>query len=160
MTGRADATAAAERALERLLRLSLGRSGQARQDELVGASVSRAGYSVLRALDDHGPLPLGELARACAMDPAAAVRQVQALEAEGLVERAASPGDARLKLALLTASGRAALERLVDLRVAYLDRALEGWTVAERAQLADSVERLTDGLVRTPYATDDEAHEA
>ena len=90
-TSRAD-VAAAEQALERLFRLTGGRKMYDRQSAAVGVLVSRAGYAILRTLDQDGPLSTGDLARSCTMDPGAAVRQVNALEEDGLVGRTSHAG--------------------------------------------------------------------
>ena len=87
--------AEAEEALEQLFRLTVSRKMYARQSAAVGAVVSRAGYAVLRCLDQAGPLAVGELAARCSMDPAAAGRQVRALEEEGFVARTAGADDGR-----------------------------------------------------------------
>ena len=66
-----------ERSLEQLFRLTVNRRMHQRQTEAVGADVTRAGYAILRCLDDAGELSLGDLARDCSMDPGAASRQVR-----------------------------------------------------------------------------------
>src|SRR4051794_40214146 len=76
-----------ERALEGLFRLTAHRRFDARQTDAVGASVTRAGYAVLRPLADHEVLSLRDLALASHMDAAAASRQVNQLVEDGLVQR-------------------------------------------------------------------------
>lgn len=146
-----DAVARAERSLEGLFRMSAGRRTHARQAALVGAVVTRAGYAVLRTLADGGPMTLGEIGRLCVMDPAATGRQVRQLEGEGLVDRSPATADARATVVELTDHGRAVYERVVAMRVAYMDAVLEGWTADERRQLADVVDRLVDGMRRVPF---------
>src|SRR4051812_32544316 len=85
---------ALERSLEGLFRLGANRRFDSRQSVAVGAVVTRAGYAVLRSLSDLGATSLREVADACAMDAAAASRQVVALVDEGLVHRRASEDDA------------------------------------------------------------------
>ena len=95
-----------ERSLERLFRLTVNRAVHHRQTAAIGVDVTRAGYAILRTLADSGDLPMGRLARRCSMDPAAANRQVRALEDAELVERVTDPDDARLVVARLTPTGR------------------------------------------------------
>lgn len=146
MASRNSENAAVERALERLFRLSMGRREQALQSAAVGVEVTRAGYAVLRSLDDAGHSTMGELARTCAMDPASAARQVQALVDHGLVERAPGESDRRVSIVRLTPEGRRAYRKIVELRIRIMDEVLAEWPVAEREQLAALVERLVDDL--------------
>ena len=55
-----------------------------------------------------GPITLREIARAAEADPPAATAGVDKLEARGLVQRTAHPGDNRRKLVHLTDAGREA----------------------------------------------------
>jgi DNA-binding MarR family transcriptional regulator len=148
-----DDIAAAELALERLFRLTANRKMQPRQTAVVGAEVTRAGYAVLRSLADAGSLSLGELARECAMDPAAAGRQVRTLEAEGLVERSTDERDARVAVVSLTARGRTVHQRIVEFRTGYMTDVLADWPAADRRALADLVNRLVDDLRAVPIRT-------
>jgi DNA-binding MarR family transcriptional regulator len=142
--------AAAERALERLFRLTVNRKVHTKQTAAIGTDVTRAGYAVLRSIDEAGELSLGELARQCSMDPAAAGRQVKALEDDGLVER--EPGeDARVTVVRLTDRGRDVYERIVAVRNAHMTDVLSAWTAADREALARLVDRLVDDLKAVPF---------
>jgi len=145
-----------ERSLERLFRLAMGRKVHSRQTERVGASVSRAGYAVLRTLDAEGSQAMGELARACSMDPAVAARQVAALERDRLVRRDGHGADGRVRVVELTPEGRDVYRRIVGMRTAFLGRVLDGWTATEREHLAEVVDRLVDDLQHVPFGTDEE----
>src|SRR4051812_42364159 len=103
---------AAEHALERLFRLTANRRMQPKQTAAVGADVSRAGYAVLRCVEEAGELKLGDVARECVMDPGAAGRQVKLLEDEGFLERRACDDDGRVTVVRLTAHGRKVYKRL------------------------------------------------
>ncbi|MCU1487724.1 MAG: MarR family transcriptional regulator [Actinomycetia bacterium] len=142
--------AAAERALERLFRLTVNRKVHTKQTAAIGTDVTRAGYAVLRSIDEAGELSLGELARQCSMDPAAAGRQVKALEDDGLVER--EPGeDARVTVVRLTDRGCDVYERIVAVRNAHMTDVLSAWTAADREALARLVDRLVDDLKAVPF---------
>ncbi|HEX7095818.1 MAG TPA: MarR family transcriptional regulator [Acidimicrobiales bacterium] len=154
MTGRRSGDAdvrAAERALERLFRLTVNRTMYARQAAAVGAVVTRAGYAVLRCVHDAGELSLGELARECSMDPAAAGRQVKALEDEGLVERRSHDADGRVVVVRLTPRGRDVYLRIVELRTEHMRQVLSSWSCADRIALARLVDRLVDDLRAVPF---------
>jgi DNA-binding MarR family transcriptional regulator len=145
-----DDIAAAERALERLFRLTVNRKAHTRQTAAIGADVTRAGYAVLRSIHDAGELSLGELARQCSMDPAAAGRQVRVLETDGFVTRATGE-DARVTVVRLTPSGRRVYERIVDIRTRQMSEALSSWPSTDRHDLARLVDRLVDDLKAVPF---------
>ena len=151
MTSRRADVAAAEQALARLFRLTGGRKMYDRQSAAVGVLVSRAGYAILRTLDQDGPLSTGDLARSCTMDPGAAVRQVKVLEEDGLVSRTTHADDARVTVVTLTDEGRDVYRRIVEVRTDHLDEVLAGWSAGDRAQLTALVDRLVDGLKAVPF---------
>ena len=143
--------AAAERALERLFRLSMSRKEHTRQAAAVGAVVTRAGYAVLRSLHEGGELTMSEVARECVMDPGATARQVKALEDDGLVERRSADRDARLSVVRLTATGRKVHRRIVAVRTVYMQEVLRDWPAEDRRALGRLVDRLVDDLGAVPF---------
>lgn len=144
----------AERSLERLFRLTVNRAVHHRQTAAIGVEVTRAGYAILRILADSGELPMGQLARRCSMDPAAANRQVRSLEDAELVERGTDPVDARLAVARLTAKGRSVHDRIVSLRVEQMTDVLDGWSEHDCTELVRLIDRLVSDLRTTPIRTD------
>jgi DNA-binding MarR family transcriptional regulator len=146
-----DEVLAAEHALERLFRLTANRRMQPRQAMAVGADVSRAGYAVLRCVEEAGELTLGDVARECVMAPAAAGRQVKALEEDGFLQRKACNDDGRVTVVRLTREGRAVYRRIVDFRASYMSEVLSGWSARDRAALARLVNRLVDDLTHVPF---------
>lgn len=151
MTRVPNDTAAAEEALEHLFRLTGGRKMYARQSAAVGVLVTRAGYAILRTLDQDGRLNVGDLARACTMDPGAAVRQVKVLEEDGLVDRSTHADDARVTVVALTDAGRDVYRRIVEVRTSHLDQVLAEWSGHDRAELTRLVDRLVDDLIAVPF---------
>jgi len=151
MARRPDDVAGAERALERLFRLTMNRKVHTRQTAVVGADVTRAGYAVLRCLDAAGELTLGEVARECSMDAAAASRQVRALEDDGLVERRATPDDGRVTVVRITRAGHNVYARIVAVRTTYMGEVLAGWSAADVATLNRLVNRLVGDLEGTRF---------
>jgi DNA-binding MarR family transcriptional regulator len=67
--------------------------------------------SALSVLVFGGPVPIGRLAVIEQVSPPAITKTVNALEADGLVERLPSDVDRRIVLVRATAAGRALLER-------------------------------------------------
>lgn len=140
-----------EQALERLFRLTNSRKVDTRQAAAIGAAVTRAGYAVLRTVDEAGELTLGELARSCSMDPAATSRQVKALEQDGFVERRGDAEDGRVAVVRLTDLGRDVYGRIVAVRTAHMGEVLAAWPSADRTSLARLVDRLVDDLKAVPF---------
>ena len=145
---------AAERALERLFRLTVNRKVHTKQTAAVGVDVTRAGYAVLRTIDEIGEPTMGDIARQCSMDPGAAGRQVKALEDDGLVERSVGEDDARVTVVRLTKAGRDVYRRIVDVRTAHMNEVLAAWPAADRSALARLVDRLVDDLKAVPFRPD------
>jgi DNA-binding MarR family transcriptional regulator len=143
--------AEAEKSLERLFRLAANRKMYARQAATVGAVVARPGYALMRSIDEVGEISMGDLARACSMDPAATGRQVRTLEDDGIVERIPGADDARTVVVRLTDEGRAVLRRIVEVRTSYLAKVLDDWPERDRAELIRLVDRLVDGLRSVPF---------
>lgn len=138
--------------LQRLLssrRVHAGMAGAAR------VVLPQQAMSVLRALGDRDPLPVGDLARAARMDTGAVSRQIRVLEDEGLVERRSSPQHGSIVLVVATPEGRAMAQRFERVRSAQLSRALSEWTPDERLQLGRLMLRLVDDLQATPYLQTD-----
>jgi DNA-binding MarR family transcriptional regulator len=138
--------------LQRLLssrRVHAGMAGAAR------VVLPQQAMSVLRALGDREPLPVGDLARAARMDTGAVSRQIRVLEDEGLVERRSSPQHGSIVLVVATPDGRAMAQRFERVRSAQLSRALIDWTPEERLQLGKLMLRLVDDLQATPYLQTD-----
>ena len=137
---------ALERALERLFRLTGNRRFDARQSAAVGATVTRAGYALLRSLSDHGPLGLRELAAASYMDAAGASRQITQLVDAGLVDRRAATDDARAVELSLTDRGQVVYDGIVQHRLHHLANVLSSWSPQDRDVLTDLVDRLASDL--------------
>jgi DNA-binding MarR family transcriptional regulator len=143
--------AGVEQALERLYRLTASRKAHSRQAAVVGTVVARAGYNVLRCVHDARRITLGEIAQRCSMDPAAAGRQVKALEEDGLVSRSADAADARVTNVKLTPRGREVYRRIVAVRTGHLRDVLSSWTPDDCDSLATLLDRLVDDLRSVPF---------
>src|ERR1035441_6180365 len=82
--------------------------------------------SALARLDRGGPATSAALARLEQISPQSMGATLSALEARGLIERAADPEDGRRVILSLTAAGRAARRHRRDTLVRQLAVALEG----------------------------------
>lgn len=90
------------------------------------------------------PLSVGEIADAVGVDQPRASRLVQQSVELGLVRREADPADARRTRIALTDEGRALVRGFRDDRRDAVTRALEGFSDAERAELARLLTKLAD----------------
>jgi DNA-binding MarR family transcriptional regulator len=105
--------------------------------------------SALAQLERQGPLASGALAQLEQISAQSMGTTLSALQARGLVQRAADPGDGRRVVVSLTAEGREAMLGLRRERAEWLADALaNGFTPLERAQLSAAIP-LLDRLART-----------
>jgi DNA-binding MarR family transcriptional regulator len=137
---------AIERALEQLLRLNASRKVHARQVAAAGVRISPPGLTLLRRIQEEGPLSLGELARRTEMDPAAAGRQIRQLEEDGFVHRGPSADDGRVTVVRVTPAGREARRRISEVIGSHMESVIAAWSPDDRAALAALLTRLVDDL--------------
>lgn len=118
-----------------------------REDDASGLSAPR--LSALSVLVFGGPLTLGELAAAEQVRPPTMTRLVQALAAEGLVEREADTADRRVTRVRASAKGRRLLEQGRTRRIEALARRVASLPPRERATLQRAT-TILERLVRAP----------
>lgn len=129
-------------------------TGSQRLDRLIaarsGVSIGVVAVAVLGKLIEDGPMRMTDLAEAVRTQPAALTRQVQALEAEGFVERAADPADGRASVVAATSAGRNAHRRIEAANDELMAEQLDDWSVEELAELVDRLDRLVADLRAVP----------
>lgn len=134
-----DGAARLAAAVDRLVRMH-------RRTELPGA-LSPARASALYTLVERGPQRLGALAEGERVSQPAMTQIVQALEADGLVERAPDPADRRATRIAITAAGRALSAERRALRagtVAAVLTTLDADDAGAIARALPALERLAD----------------
>ncbi|MBM3950267.1 MAG: MarR family transcriptional regulator [Rhodospirillales bacterium] len=99
-------------------------------------------YSVLTALERHGPLDQVSLAMAVGIDRANATGVLSRLEARGLIQRDPDPGDRRIKRCTLTALGRNLTRRMANAVERCHRRTVAALPARERRNFLTSLERL------------------
>ena len=107
-------------------------------------------YGELRLLDAvrvAEPATVGDVARRLGIDPSRASRQVARAVRRGLLRRRAEQTDARKVVLEVTSRGRATQTRGSDLTRARIERAIAGWTPAERERFAELFARFVVELV-------------
>jgi DNA-binding MarR family transcriptional regulator len=108
--------------------------------------LDRAGYLILRALDDAGPRSITALASELGLDASTVTRQVGGMEARGLVERRIDPSDRRTSIVTPTRRGRARMLGVRRRRRERIAELLADWTTEERSTLGTLLGRLNDSL--------------
>jgi MarR family transcriptional regulator, organic hydroperoxide resistance regulator len=95
---------------------------------------------VLRRLDPDRPTPMNELAEALACDASNVTGLVDRLEARGLVERRADPGDRRVRTLVLTPDGIALRSEVIE-RMSEPPEAIARLSARDQRALRDILRR-------------------
>ena len=135
----------ADRLAQLLGALSLSASDRVRTS--VDTSLGRAGAhaAVLVHLDAYPGASVQALADVLRVSQPAAVKLINRLAADGLLERRQGP-DQRTRALHLTARGRSAAARVLEDRAAQLDPLLEVLDSGERERLEPLLEKLVAAL--------------
>ncbi|MEL6569790.1 MAG: MarR family winged helix-turn-helix transcriptional regulator [Pseudomonadota bacterium] len=99
-------------------------------------------WRIMAVIGESAGLTASDVAARTAMDKVAVSRAVAALEARGLLQRQADPGDARAALLDLTEAGRAIYEQIVPLALAHERRLLDTLTGQEQQALEVLLDKL------------------
>jgi MarR family transcriptional regulator, organic hydroperoxide resistance regulator len=97
----------------------------------------------LRRLERERPVPMSEVAKRLACDASNVTGIVDRLEARGLLERRAAPGDRRVKMLALTDEG-AALREEIARRMAVPPTPLAELPEADQRALRDILRRAVE----------------
>jgi DNA-binding MarR family transcriptional regulator len=120
-----------------------------------GVDLDRSGAALLYSLYSEGEnVRLTELAERLGVDAPGVTRKVQQLERAGLLSRAPDPDDARAMRLSLTAAGRRSIDRLLQVREAWIEGALEGWSTADRREFARLLAQFASTIVRSEELRD------
>jgi DNA-binding MarR family transcriptional regulator len=111
-------------------------------DEVLGMKLK--GYMTLSSLRDPGEMPQSDLCIAMHLDPNNCVLLLNALEAEGWIERRRDRADRRRHIVVLTAEGREALTRAEQAMGSLEAEVFGALAPAEREVLHDLLSRALD----------------
>jgi DNA-binding MarR family transcriptional regulator len=114
---------------------------------------SRGSVPVVRMLERHGTMQVGDIADALQVDMSVASRQVSHLVTEGYVERAVDDEDRRVRTLRLTPTGQALAAEMragLDRRMA---ETFADWSPEDVVACAGTLDRLTGTLHASAYAT-------
>lgn len=109
---------------------------------LQGAGLRLGQYQLLRLLWEHDGLTPRELADRLTVEMPTVTRTVQRMVRDGLARREAHPSDARSVRIYLTERGQRVRERVSEIFAQETERALEGFSAAERATLVELMRRM------------------
>ncbi|MFJ3664865.1 MarR family winged helix-turn-helix transcriptional regulator [Streptomyces sp. NPDC090106] len=110
-------------------------------EEAAGEHALTGAQARLLSLLSLEPLPMRKLAQKLKCEPSNVTGIVDRLEARGLVERRADPGDRRVKVAAVTEEGRALARELRE-GLRFAREPLAGLSEAERTALRDLLRRM------------------
>lgn len=102
--------------------------------------------SVLMWIYRGGGCRVSDLGAQMGVTNAAASQLVERLVQAGLVRRASDPTDRRVRRLELTPEGLALVERAIAAREAWIERALERLSPAQRRQVAEALDVLTQAI--------------
>ncbi len=104
--------------------------------------ISFSQWRVLMCLRDELANTCADISRELSHDKGSMTRLIDQLEARGFLERRRNGDDRRLVSLALTASGRAAVDRLIPKVVAYYNDLLEGFSLSDVRRLVELLKRL------------------
>jgi len=121
---------------------------QSRAEGFDRKNVGPGGGIVLLTLADMGCPGLHELTKQVARDKSQMTRTIRSLEAKGLVERKASPCDARVSLVSLTDDGETVVEELRRAVAETINEILKPISITEEEVLRTLLQNVLNEQVK------------
>jgi DNA-binding MarR family transcriptional regulator len=115
--------------------------------EAAGVDLDRALFPLLVRIERLGPIGIVELAELAGRDHSTVSRQITKLEGLGLVARCPSPGDGRVRAAIITDQGRVMTAALDAARQKIIHELLAGWETEDVRDLSRLLRRFADGAM-------------
>ncbi|QAY67221.1 MarR family winged helix-turn-helix transcriptional regulator [Paenibacillus protaetiae] len=117
--------------LESQISIFMRRAEAARLSNIMGKEMDRSSYLILRLLESRGALGIKSISDIFQLDISTVSRQINALEAKGLVERLTDPNDARISLLQLSPDAPALLAEVRQSREQFYEHLLSDWSQDE-----------------------------
>jgi len=114
----------------------------AARDILEQCGLGDSDFRVLEVLLHKGPLPVNTIGPKVNLTPGSISVAVDRLYGKGLVSRAESPGDRRVRVVTLTAAGRALIMPVFRKHAALLKHVFSELDAAELRQLEQSLKKV------------------
>jgi len=115
-----------------------------------GIALDRALFPLLVLIGRFGPIGVVELANRLGRDYTTVSRQAARLESLGLAKRQPHAADRRVRASVVTAKGRAAIERLDAARERIGRAVLAEWDPLEIDALARLMRKFADAILEEP----------
>jgi homoprotocatechuate degradation regulator HpaR len=112
------------------------------RDMLATSGVNEQKWRVLRVLDEQGPLPLTDVARAAVLQLPSLTRMIRVMEGEGLITRATPDADRRKAVVTITDAGRGVIREHADASRAVFDRLAAAYGPEKLETLLDLLDDL------------------
>jgi DNA-binding MarR family transcriptional regulator len=132
--------------LQRLVQALVRRFAVAERAEISCCGTTVAQAAALAALSLGGPTRAGDLGRRLGIDASTLSRNLDRLEARGLVTRVSDSGDARVRFVELTAPGRDAAAAVAEQEEAFARSILDHLPYGEETIVLTALERLLDAV--------------
>lgn len=123
-----------------------------RDEEMIrqaGIRLDRALFPLLIGVAKIGPVGVGELADRVGRDYTTVSRQIAKLDSLGLVERAASEKDARVRVASITTKGKSMTDAIDRAREVKARALFESWSAEDFDNLVGLMQRLASAIETT-----------
>lgn len=113
-----------------------------------GISLDRALFPLLVIVDRRGPIGVVDLADRVGRDYTTISRQLDRLEALGLIERKPGASDRRVREATISPAGKRMNDAIDAARERLLTAAFAAWKPDDIAQLTRLMRRFADALIQ------------
>ncbi|USB33916.1 MarR family transcriptional regulator [Paenibacillus sp. YPG26] len=111
-----------------------------------GVNLEEAAFRVFVGIGHIQPTSVGDLADMMGKNYSSVSRQIDKLEAAGLVHSYPSSSDSRIRVSELTKSGEEINAMISATRERYLREGLADWTPEEKSGLLNNLRRLFESL--------------
>jgi DNA-binding MarR family transcriptional regulator len=119
------------------------------------SELDKAGYLLLRTLEEMGPTDIGSLAAAIGLDPSTAGRQVAVMQEKGLVDRAPDPADRRRSIISPTGEGHRRMVGTRCRRRGAMGELLSDWSDEDLSTLGRMLTRYNHAVAQRYLAAGD-----
>ncbi|MBM4726288.1 MarR family transcriptional regulator [Rhodococcus hoagii] len=111
-----------------------------------GGRLDRSAYTLLSRISVEGPMSIGQLSDALALDTSTLHRQTTAMLNAGLVDRIPDPDGGMARKFRLTDAGREKLDAERTANISALDRVMRDWSAEDVAAFAAYLRRFNTDI--------------
>lgn len=111
-----------------------------------GGQLDRSAYTLLSRIRVGGPMSIGQLSDALALDTSTLHRQTTAMLNTGLVERIPDPDGGMARKFRITPQGQELLDAERAANIAAIEKVMENWSADDVAAFADYLRRFNTDI--------------